>query len=149
MGKQSCRGGSYNTAALRGGSYNTAALRGGSYNTAALRGGSYNTAALRGGSYNTAALRGGSYNSAALVGGRVYGLPLNSIPAIARMGKLGFSPLISPVRRGVKPYMPSVFAVPPGNPQTPLDTKPVVKAPPLRKAPLKYMLDNGLTLKDL
>ena len=156
---------SYSSAALRGGSYNSAALRGGSYNSAALRGGSYNSAALRGGSYNSAALRGGSYNSAALRGGIFcnmtrYGPASHiggyfppphwpTLKEVVEKSRFRVGPRISPMRRGIKPFIPSVIAVPPTHPDLPLDSKTVVKAPSARQTPLKYMLDNGLTPKDL
>ena len=164
------QGGSYNSAALRGGSYNSAALRGGSYNSAALRGGSYNSAALRGGSYNSAALRGGrvhqlpelpydSWKMRASKWGRpvlhVDGLPPRRPRTSIRdmlLRRAVFPPSLAyavPMTRGIVPSIPHVARMPAGNPQLPLDTRDVVKAPPMRQAPLKYMLDNGLTRADL
>ncbi len=56
---------------------------------------------------------------------------------------------VTPVARGVKPILPTVFNFPPGHPSLPEQFKTIVKAPQFRPAPLKYMLDNGLTPTDL
>ena len=56
---------------------------------------------------------------------------------------------VTPVARGVKPILPTVVNFPPGHPSLPEQFKTIVKAPQFRPAPLKYMLDNGLTPTDL
>ena len=166
------RGGSYNSAALRGGSYNSAALRGGSYDLAKM---GFIKPPLANMTYEKAKRAGDRYRLMGIAKRLNFPLDkydLNNDAVVHRLlVKLGVEPppespskplalrkildpgtgiiRVAPVRRGVKPILPSVFNFPPGHPSLPEQFKPIVKAPQFRPAPLKYMLDNGLTPTDL